>query len=277
MRRHRLWAAALLLGAAGLLLTPSASQAQLRMGFGGYGMGIGYGSGYYGYYPSYYSYGYSPYNWGYAYSPSSYWYGSNWSYPSYSWGGYSYPSYSYWGGYSSPSYYSGDYYSSPSTTYSYPAPSYGSPSYSYGAMAREERANTAQVDVRVPDPNAEIWIEGSKTQQRGTLRLFESPPLNPDKNYTYDIRARWTENGREVERTKTVPVRANERANVDFSADTRSRTDDIERDRRGTDADKKRDNSRVDEIDRGGIDTKRPADTKSPKPPADSGRPPDRP
>ncbi|HEX5271091.1 MAG TPA: hypothetical protein VFW33_11410, partial [Gemmataceae bacterium] len=62
-----------------------------------------------------------------------------------------------------------------------------------------------------------------------------------DRGYTYEVRARWTENGREVERTKTVPVKANGVATVDFAAAAGgSRVDDIDRGGRGTDADRDR-------------------------------------
>jgi uncharacterized protein (TIGR03000 family) len=102
--------------------------------------------------------------------------------------------------------------------------------YSYGAPARADTRDSAQLNVRLPDPNAEVWVEGKRTQQRGTWREYQSPPLNPDKSYTYEVRARWTENGKDVERTKTVPVRANGVATVDFtSAASNSRVDEIDK------------------------------------------------
>lgn len=224
MRQHRVWVAVALLGVAALLLMPAASSAQMGVGFGRYGAYAGtpyygYSPGYYGYSPGHYGYGYSPYGSGglswpgaYSYTQRYYWYGDNWPYRGYNVGTYNAPPYFPNG-------------SSPSMT------SGRDSSYSYGAAPRTE-ANTALVTVRVPDPNAEVWIEGQRTQQRGASREFVSPPLNPDKNYTYEIRARWTENGRDVERTKSVPVRANGTATVDFTAsDNRSRTDDIDRGR----------------------------------------------
>ena len=201
MRNHRVWAAALL-GLAAVLLTPAAGKAQvsIRVGTPYYGYA-------YGYAPAYYSYGYFPYSWGYA-SPYV--------------GGYVYsPSYlsGYYGTYIPPSYSpSPGYYSGPSTTYSYSAASDTSPYYSYGAMPSVGARDTALLNVRLPDPNAQVWVQDQPTQQRGTWREYISPRLNPDQNYVYDVRARWMENGREVERTRSVPVQANGVATVDFTA-----------------------------------------------------------
>jgi uncharacterized protein (TIGR03000 family) len=73
------------------------------------------------------------------------------------------------------------------------------------------------VEVRVP-ANAELWFEGSKTAQRGASRVFTSPALEPGSSYLYEVRARWTDKGDLVERTRTVRVRAGERILVDFSS-----------------------------------------------------------
>jgi uncharacterized protein (TIGR03000 family) len=72
------------------------------------------------------------------------------------------------------------------------------------------------IDVVSP-PRAEITFEDEKTKQTGSRRLFISPPIKPGQNYTYHIKAKWTENGREVVRTRTVPVRAGERVMVDLT------------------------------------------------------------
>jgi uncharacterized protein (TIGR03000 family) len=90
-------------------------------------------------------------------------------------------------------------------------------SYSYGAAADTTRDDTARVTVRLPHPDAEVWVEGRLTRQTGTRREFVSPPLSADTNYDYELRARWTENGRAVERTRTIHVRAGGSADVDFA------------------------------------------------------------
>jgi uncharacterized protein (TIGR03000 family) len=77
--------------------------------------------------------------------------------------------------------------------------------------------SVATMNVHVP-ANAEIWFEGTKTGQSGDLRTFVSPPLESGRGFSYEVRARWTENGKEVDQTRKVSVHAGERVNVDFSA-----------------------------------------------------------
>jgi len=80
---------------------------------------------------------------------------------------------------------------------------------------------SVQLSVRVP-PDAEILIDGRQTMQRGTTRLFVSPPLSPDREFRYEVQARWMENGKEVNRTKSVPVRAGQFVQVDLLSSTGS-------------------------------------------------------
>jgi uncharacterized protein (TIGR03000 family) len=78
------------------------------------------------------------------------------------------------------------------------------------------RAAPASLDLRVP-ASAEVTFETEKTTQTGAVRSFESPPLTPGRDYVYEIKATWTENGREVVRTRQVNVRAGEQVMVDFT------------------------------------------------------------
>jgi uncharacterized protein (TIGR03000 family) len=75
---------------------------------------------------------------------------------------------------------------------------------------------SAEIQVRVPD-DAELWFNGARTQLTGTTRVFQSPPLEPGARYSYDVKARWTEGGKAVERTLRVPVAAGSRREVDFT------------------------------------------------------------
>jgi uncharacterized protein (TIGR03000 family) len=61
-----------------------------------------------------------------------------------------------------------------------------------------------------------IWLEGTKTLQTGTSRAFISPPLEAGHRYVYEIRARWQQDGKEVEQAQTVTVRAGSRVRVLF-------------------------------------------------------------
>src|SRR5262249_22102857 len=144
-----------------------------------------------------------------------------------------YPTYGY---YPSPTYgYFGTYYPTTTTTALLPTTSYYNTYYNvpsttgtatpaapstrpvYGALAESPDRTRALIDVRVPDPNAEVWFGDSRTAQRGTLRGFMSPGLDTAHSYAYIIRARWNENGREVTRAKTVPIRPGSQVMVDFT------------------------------------------------------------
>src|SRR5262245_35784043 len=66
----------------------------------------------------------------------------------------------------------------------------------------------ALVSVRVPAADAEVWFNDRLTQQTGTARSFQSPPLTPNGTYAYRVTARWLANGRPVLQTRHVLVRA---------------------------------------------------------------------
>jgi uncharacterized protein (TIGR03000 family) len=85
----------------------------------------------------------------------------------------------------------------------------------YGALSGGPMDNQVLISVRVPS-NAEIWFDDQKTTQTGSFRTFISPPLESDHNFMYHIRARWTENGQPVEKTRRVDVHAGDRLLVNF-------------------------------------------------------------
>jgi uncharacterized protein (TIGR03000 family) len=207
----------------------AAEKSFAQFGFGRYrdgrGFGVSVGNPYYG-----------GYGWGYG----GYGYGTGWYGPGYGYGSsYNLPSayYTYPGSYSG-TYYAGNYYTpsyngtsyAPGSTYSpttlYPsqmvAATTGTTGYLGGMRNTQsfyppnmQDNRTAMISVQTP-PDAEIWFEGEKTSQTGTSRLFRSPPLEAGQNYSYDVKARWMENGKPVEQTRNVRVRAGEMAQVNF-------------------------------------------------------------
>jgi uncharacterized protein (TIGR03000 family) len=56
--------------------------------------------------------------------------------------------------------------------------------------------------------DATVWIDGAPTTQTGTDREFQTPPLEPGRVFTYQVRARWTQNGQMMDQTRTAEVRA---------------------------------------------------------------------
>jgi uncharacterized protein (TIGR03000 family) len=73
----------------------------------------------------------------------------------------------------------------------------------------------ASVSVRVP-ADAELFFDGGKTVQKGALRTFVTPPLQPGKEFRYAVKARWQEGGKTVEKTREVRVRAGQDVLLDF-------------------------------------------------------------
>jgi len=224
----------MLLGLTGLVLATTAGDAAAQrrgrgwantasnaMGYGNYGNygygNYGYGSGYNN---SYYGGGYPSYG----YNNSSY-------YTPYVGNSYSYASPSY---YTTPSYgYTQSYYTTPS--YSYATPSYSQPMYSNSGYAvpqttmnsgvvqssyyntdNQNNNNVARVRVILPSQDAQLWISDVQMQGGGMERMFQSPPLEQGKSYMYRIRAQWNGEGRAMDRTREVEVRAGQEFTVNF-------------------------------------------------------------
>jgi uncharacterized protein (TIGR03000 family) len=196
-----------------------------RGGFGGYRGGFYHGG--YHYHP-YYGYGYRYHNpyYGYRYGYGYPYYGYGYGFYPY---GYGYYSYSY--GYYPDSYGYDPYYSSSSDDSSWFPGSYNaySPGLttagltsvsplsggSQGLAPSGQPDTTAHVTVKVP-AGADVWVDGSNTYSAGPVREFQSPPLTPGTQYSYQIRARWREDGREVTQTQQVLVSSGAHASAEF-------------------------------------------------------------
>jgi uncharacterized protein (TIGR03000 family) len=212
------------LAAAALLLAAGPGWAQHHGGGGhvggGHVGGAHYGGGHYGggqYYGGYhggYHGGYYPYHHGFygyrSYYPYRSWYGLGY-YP-WLYGGYYPYNYNYYSGTGSYDYYPDTYtYTAPESAYQ----SFYSPAAGAESQAEPIDPTSMLLTVRVP-ANAEVWINGARMTQMGTEREFVSPPLTEGRDYSYDVRARWTEDGREVNRTRKISFHAGERRVIDF-------------------------------------------------------------
>ena len=78
--------------------------------------------------------------------------------------------------------------------------------------------NAAMVRVLLPDANAQIWFDGTVTTQQGMDRFFHSPALESGSTYSYTIKARWLENGRQIDRERSVRLEPGQPITVDFRA-----------------------------------------------------------
>jgi uncharacterized protein (TIGR03000 family) len=182
---------------------------------------------------------YHPY-YGYIYNPALYWTAFGlataarvFSYP---WG---YSRYDY--GYGAPYYQGGYYYGGSGGGYASSGGSYASSGGSYAAApAATTPAAAPQTPMEPPptdtgtnhawdDPhvanieirlsaNATLWVLGQKVSTTGAVRHFYSPPLAEGDTYTYEFHARWTDaNGKTVDRTKSLDVKAGSWLGVDFN------------------------------------------------------------
>jgi uncharacterized protein (TIGR03000 family) len=150
------------------------------------------------------------------------------------------PAYGYGG---NSAYYPGAYYRTynPNTTGWYttgPAPYYyGQPTYyDYGlgfpvngafmrtnptttSFYQGSSANapdrTVHLRVIVSDPNADVVVQGTKTNTSGTVREFQSPALE-DGTYTYEVKATWMENRQSKTKTESIRVKPGSWSVVDF-------------------------------------------------------------
>jgi uncharacterized protein (TIGR03000 family) len=73
----------------------------------------------------------------------------------------------------------------------------------------------ALFQVRVP-PDAEVWFSGEKTVKQGGFRTYVTPVLPADRAVTYEVRARWSQDGKVVDRTQPVTFHSGDRVTVDF-------------------------------------------------------------
>lgn len=124
-------------------------------------------------------------------------------------------------GYVAPLYYPYSYpyygpYSVPRVSY-YPAPTIIVQGPLASDVPTPANSNVANIRVIVPDPDAQVWFDGNPTKQRGTDRLFHTPPLNADSNNTYRIRASWIQSGKEVVQESVATVTPGQVTVVDFA------------------------------------------------------------
>jgi uncharacterized protein (TIGR03000 family) len=76
-----------------------------------------------------------------------------------------------------------------------------------GQYAAGQQQQRVWLRVLLPEEDAEVLVDGTATKQKGTSRLFESPPLTTGRTYSYTVTAKWWPNNyTEVIRTRTVVV-----------------------------------------------------------------------
>jgi uncharacterized protein (TIGR03000 family) len=77
------------------------------------------------------------------------------------------------------------------------------------------------LDIRVPS-SAEVFVAGEKISGTGTMRTFTSDNLTAGQTYEYKVKGKWTENGKEVVRERTVKAVPGKRTMVDLTRTVRN-------------------------------------------------------
>jgi uncharacterized protein (TIGR03000 family) len=98
----------------------------------------------------------------------------------------------------------------------YPPPSDSEPN-----PAAAPTATPADVTVNVP-ASAEVWFDGRKMTSTGSVRNYQTPPLSPNQRYSYNVKARWEENGREVVQNQVISFAPGNHTAVTFPSSSRN-------------------------------------------------------
>jgi uncharacterized protein (TIGR03000 family) len=78
----------------------------------------------------------------------------------------------------------------------------------------ENGSETGQIYFRAPQ-GAEIWVDGQRVERRGDNWIWTSPSLTGRRSF--EVRARWNEDGRVVNRTRNVNIQSGGRTTLDFN------------------------------------------------------------
>jgi uncharacterized protein (TIGR03000 family) len=84
---------------------------------------------------------------------------------------------------------------------------------------RPGAALTAHVTVDVP-VTARLWFNGVEMRQGGASREFVTPVLNPNRTYSYNVRASWFDGDQEVVMDKRIRVQPGRDVAIDMVHDT---------------------------------------------------------
>ncbi|MGL4424015.1 MAG: TIGR03000 domain-containing protein [Gemmataceae bacterium] len=79
------------------------------------------------------------------------------------------------------------------------------------------KTNCLQVQVKLPDAGAKLWVQNQATALSGAERLFESPELVAGTTYQYTFIAKWQQNGAEIAESRVVSGKPGEVVVADFT------------------------------------------------------------
>jgi uncharacterized protein (TIGR03000 family) len=94
------------------------------------------------------------------------------------------------------------------------------PALPYEKTPAERLADSRRVryEIEVPFEDAIVYIDGAKTKQTGLKRVFVTPPMDEDRNYTATIKVVMTNRFQKTfERTETPTFVAGETVRLKFT------------------------------------------------------------
>jgi len=104
---------------------------------------------------------------------------------------------------------------------------------------KKGKSAPATIEVRLP-PMAELSFDGAPTTQRGPVRRFITPPLEPGWAYGYKVAARWkSREGKDRDESRDITVQAGKLTRVELLPPKKKDKEDFK--------DKKKEDTKKDE------------------------------
>jgi len=85
------------------------------------------------------------------------------------------------------------------------------------ALPAPSSADRARISIRVPHPDAELWIGTTRVKAIGSERVYEAPVLDAEKSAEYEFIARWRVGDEWKAESRTVSVKRGDSVEVDFN------------------------------------------------------------
>jgi uncharacterized protein (TIGR03000 family) len=76
---------------------------------------------------------------------------------------------------------------------------------------------SSRVTVTLPS-DARLWVENTECPLTSSVRSFDTPPLNSNMKYFYNLKAEVVRDGRTVSQTQRVVITPGQEARVDFNS-----------------------------------------------------------
>ena len=83
-------------------------------------------------------------------------------------------------------------------------------------QARQTFGTKGSIDVRLPDAQGEVWVDGQRVGGAGAIRSYRDRSPQ-DSAHVYKITAAWHEKGQLVTEERLIGVTSGQKAIIDFT------------------------------------------------------------